>query len=102
MGILNQLKAAFNGPSEDYKELVTQGAIIVDVRSKQEFQSGHAKGSKNVPLNRLADNLKSFKGKDVIVVCRSGARSGQAKSMLERNGIKAYNAGAWQNVATLN
>ncbi len=102
MGIFNQLKEAFTGPNEDYKELVAQGAIIIDVRSKQEFQSGHAKGSKNIPLTRLADNLKSFKGKEVILVCRSGARSGQAKSIMDQQGIKAYNAGAWQNVRNLN
>ena len=102
MGIFNQLKEAFQGPTEDYAKLFAKGAIIVDVRSKQEFQSGHAKGSKNIPLNRLSDNLKALQGKEVILVCRSGARSGQAKSILDRYGIKTYNAGAWQNVAAVN
>ena len=39
------------GPGTDYKALVEAGAIIIDVRSPQEFDGGHIKGSKNIPVN---------------------------------------------------
>ena len=52
-----------------------------------EFNQGHPKGSVNI-LDRLTSNLQKFKGKNNIVVfCRSGSRSGQAKSILEANGF---------------
>lgn len=49
--MLEQIKSLLGlGPKVDYKELVKGGAIIVDVRTKGEFQSGSIKGSLNIPL----------------------------------------------------
>ena len=98
MGILSKIKEMIGGTSVDYAALIQQGAIIVDVRTPQEFQSGHVKGSKNIPLQSLNSNLSQLKNKEVILVCKSGMRAGSAKSVLTSNGIKAHNAGAWQNV----
>lgn len=86
------------GETVDYKELIANGAVVVDVRTPGEFQSGHVKGSKNIPLQTLQNSISSLKNKEVILVCRSGARAASAKNMLGKHGITAYNAGAWQNV----
>lgn len=98
MGILSKLFSGLLGPSVDYKEKIASGAIVVDVRTRSEFASGHAKNSKNIPLNELPKKVKKLKGKEVILVCRSGGRAAQAKSILSREGITAYNAGPWQRV----
>ncbi len=84
-------------PSTDYAELVKNGAIIVDVRTNGEFQGGHIKGSINIPLDIINSKIEELKKKNKIVItcCRSGNRSGMAKSVLERNGIECYNGGAW-------
>lgn len=77
--------------------------VLVDVRTPSEFSSGSVKGAINVPLDRLSANFKQFKGKEHIVVfCRSGNRSRQAKSILEKNGFTSViNGGTWQNVQQL-
>lgn len=92
------LKKLFGvGPATDYKALVAQGAVILDVRTKMEYQQGHIKGSINVPLNGLQAGIgKLKKDKPVITCCASGMRSAQAKGMLESYGFKeVYNGGGW-------
>jgi len=96
--MLNIFKNMFSStPATDYAELVKNGAIIVDVRTKGEFQGGHIKGSINIPLDTINSKIEELKKKNKIVItcCRSGNRSGMAKSILERNGIECYNGGAW-------
>ncbi len=86
--------------STDYKELVKQGAVIVDVRTKGEYQQGHIKGSLNIPLNNLPRQLNKLK-KDVPVIacCASGMRSSQAKSFLKSNGFsEVHNGGSWTSL----
>ncbi len=98
MGFFQNIKKQIFGTPVDYIALIAKGAVVVDVRSPQEFQSGHAKGSKNIPLQNLNGKIKQLKGKEVIVVCKSGMRAGQAKNTLLKNEITCHNAGAWQNV----
>jgi phage shock protein E len=85
------------------QKVIEEGAFLVDVRTPQEFADGHVKGSVNIPLDRVPNQLDKFKGKENIVVfCRSGARSGQAKSILEKNGYtNVINGGSWQQVDKL-
>jgi rhodanese-related sulfurtransferase len=80
--------------------IVKEGAFLVDVRSPQEFAGGAVKGSVNIPLDKIASQIAKFKGKgNIVVFCRSGNRSGQAKSILERNGIaNVFNGGSVGNV----
>ncbi|NHM07584.1 rhodanese-like domain-containing protein [Flavobacterium sp. CYK-4] len=89
--------------NEDLAQKVSQGAFLVDVRSGAEFASGHVKGSVNIPLDQLTRNLAKLKGKEHIVVfCRSGNRSAQAKMILNQNGFNNItNGGTWQNIAAL-
>lgn len=79
---------------------IKEGAFLVDVRTPAEFAEGHVKGSTNIPLDQVAGQLDKFKGKEqIIVFCRSGNRSGQAKMILEQNGFKnVINGGTWQDV----
>jgi phage shock protein E len=80
--------------------LIKEGAFLVDVRTPMEFAEGSAKGAVNIPLDQIGNQMAKFKNKkNIVVFCRSGARSGQAKSILEQNGIKnVTNGGTWQNV----
>ncbi len=92
----NFLKRLFR-PKTDLTRMVNDGALIIDVRTKNEFDSGHIHGSKNIPLdaiNKAAGKLKDL-NRPIITVCRSGARSGMAKSILSATGIEVYNGGAW-------
>lgn len=88
------------GPATDLENLIKQGAFLVDVREPGEFAGGTAKGAVNIPLGVLPTELEKFKGKEnIIVFCRSGNRSGQAKIILEQNGFKnVVNGGTWENV----
>ena len=101
MGFFSSLKNKLFGPSVDYRELMQNGALIVDVRSPKEFKAGHAKKSKNIPLNELNSKTASLKGKEVILVCKSGGRAGMAKSILKKEGIIAHNLGPWQKAQGL-
>lgn len=81
----------------DMTVLVEHGAVIVDVRTKVEYQAGHIENSINVPLDIIkaeAERLKNL-NKPIITVCRSGNRSEIARSILTAAGLEAYNGGAW-------
>lgn len=70
-------------------EVIKEGAFLVDVRTPAEFSAGSVKGAVNIPLDKVPSQLSKFKGKkNIIVFCRSGSRSGQAKSILENNGLR--------------
>lgn len=88
------------GAKTDFRQLVADGALIVDVRTPAEFKSGNIKGSRNIPLDEIKSKLQELKksGKPVITVCRSGARSGMAKSILAAAGIPVYNGGPWNSL----
>ena len=84
-------------PKTDLNELIRKGAIVLDVRTKGEYQQGHLRGSINIPLKNLQDNLSKIrKDKAVITCCATGSRSGVARSILRSKGYtEVYNAGAW-------
>ena len=96
--MLTILKQIFGfGHKTDFKELVKNGAQIVDVRSKDEYRSGHIEGSINIPLQNLPGSLK--KDSPVITCCASGIRSASAKNILKSNGfVEVYNGGGWVNL----
>jgi rhodanese-related sulfurtransferase len=89
-----------NTDTTQMKDIIAKGAFLVDVRTSAEFAEGHVKGSVNIPLDQVQNQLAKFKGKENIVVfCRSGNRSSQAKSILEQNGFtNVTNGGTWQEV----
>ncbi len=92
-----------SAPPVDYVELLKRGAIIVDVRTPGEYAQGHIKGSMNIPLDSIRSKVAEFKSKNkpVITCCRSGARSGSAKSILTDAGVECYNGGAWNTLDSM-
>ena len=100
--MINTIKKLLGfGPSVDYADLVKQGAIILDVRSKGEYSGGHIKGSINVSVDALSNNLAKLKDKNktIITCCASGMRSASAKSILRSNGYtNVYNSGGWSSL----
>jgi len=85
------------------KQLVDDhGAQMVDVRTPHEFSQGAIPGSVNIPLKVINASHKSLdKTKPVIVFCRSGARSAQARSLLQQEGFdNVHNLGSIQKYLT--
>jgi len=88
-------------PKADYSELIKQGAVILDVRSRAEFAMGHIKNAVNIPVDELSNNLAKLRDKNkcIICCCASGMRSGAAKRILESKGYKAvFNGGGWSSL----
>ena len=100
--MLQTLKKLFSAsPRTEFKTMVKEGALILDVRSKGEFAGGHIKNALNIPVNELSNNLSKLRDKHqcIICCCASGMRSGTAKRMLEAKGYTAdYNGGSWQKL----
>lgn len=89
------------GPKVDFQTLLSQGGVIIDVRTRGEYAGGHVKGSVNVPLDQLGDQLKKFKDKNqpIITCCASGMRSSSAKSFLKNQGYtNVHNGGSWMSL----
>ena len=99
MGFFDKLFGG-NSNNENLELLINDDAFLVDVQSPAEFAEGNVAGSTNIPLDQVANKIDRFKGKKHIVVfCRSGNRSSQAKSILEQNGFNnVTNGGTWQDV----
>ncbi len=98
MNMFNQL---FGGtPIADLKTVIKEGAFLVDVRTPGEYATGNVKGSVNIPLDTIPVQLSQFKNKtNIVVFCRSGGRSSQAKAFLEQNGfVNVINGGTWDYV----
>lgn len=80
--------------------ILNNEGTIVDVRTRAEFQSGHAAGSVNIPVNELMtrlDEVKSLKS-PLVLCCASGGRSAMATMMLKQQGVQCHDAGSWINV----
>ncbi|MGB8331194.1 MAG: rhodanese-like domain-containing protein [Polyangiales bacterium] len=71
------------------RRLVSNGAVLVDVRSPQEFAAGHIEGAINIPVQDLGgrDAELGDKAGEVVVYCQSGGRSAVAKRFLESRGF---------------
>ena len=90
MGFFDFFKQSnINQGIEEYK--MTVGAVLLDVRTLQEYQEGHIPESKNVPLQQLDNIVSVAKNKDIplFVYCYSGSRSRQATGMLQRMGYSS-------------
>ena len=81
------------------KEMIQSGAQLIDVRSSTEYQQGCLPGAINLPLEIFQGALdKIDKESPVILYCRTGRRSGQAKMFLQSLGFEAvHNLGSFQN-----
>lgn len=99
MGIFQSIFG--NGTSsEAIKEMIANGAVIIDVRTPAEFQGGHVAGSKNIPLQTIGNRVDEIKkiNKPIVLCCASGNRSGQATDFLKSKGVDCENGGGWMQV----
>lgn len=104
---LNKLKNSKNMISpQKFKELLNEeSGVIIDVRTKGEYQNGHLKKTDyNYDLSsaNFEQNLQKLdKGKNYFLYCRSGARSGRATQIMKRNGFEnVYNIGGIQSLVS--
>ncbi len=78
-----------------------QRAVLLDVRTPDEFAGGHLDGATNIPVQELEARLAQVpakKDQDIVVYCRSGVRSAKAKAMLEKAGFtKVHDLGGIGN-----
>lgn len=97
MGLFDFL---FRSRNNDIQEFRDRGAVILDVRTKKEYDNGHIKGSRHIPLQQVSSKIKEIKSwdKPIITCCLSGGRSGQAAKILEKNNIEATNGGGWASL----
>lgn len=94
--VLKQRVSSSFVESDQAHALVTDGAALIDVRSPEEFASGHIEGARNIPVGEIGARSAEVGDKDAVVVvyCRSGMRSAQAKSTLESEGFtQVHNLG---------
>ena len=95
MGLFNFLRNTdINDGIAEYK--TNDGAVLLDVRTSEEYRDGHIDGSVNVPLDRISFIVNTVRDKNtpLYVHCLSGGRSGQAVSYLKKIGyMNAKNIG---------
>lgn len=81
--------------SEDFqKGMTASDAVLIDVRSQGEFQSGKIKGARNIDImgSGFVNQIQNLpKDKKYYLYCRSGNRSGQACSLMAKNGFENVN-----------
>ncbi len=97
MGLLSFL--GFGG--NKVKDALRRGAIVIDVRTPQEFDQGKVPESINIPVDKITANSERIKGmnRPVVFCCASGARSSNAATMMKQKGLKeVYNGGSWYDV----
>ena len=90
MGLFDKLfnRTDINAAVEEYR--ATPGAFLIDVRTGPEYEAGHIEGAINVPLvsiHYIVNHVRDIEA-PVYVYCQSGARSGQAASMIREMGFK--------------
>ena len=91
MSIFSALRVPSVRPDEAQR-LLDDGAVLLDVREKQEWNAGHAPVARHLPLGRVSEASRRLPAKStVVVVCRSGNRSRQATTALRNMGYNAFN-----------
>jgi len=74
---------------EDAAQRFDQGAFLLDVRTDVEWNHGHINGAVLIPLDELSARIDEVPtDQDVLIICRSGNRSGQARDILRAAGLK--------------
>ncbi len=85
---------------DEAQQLVRDGALLLDVRTPEEFAADHIDGALNIPLAELESQLDRLdRERPIVVYCRSGNRSGQARQLLCDRGYSVHDLGprtAWR------
>lgn len=92
------------GVAQDFTFNGVKPAVVIDVRTPEEYAAGHIDGALNIPFDQIDKGIQSVKGlnKDqpILLYCRTGNRSGIAKETLEKQGYRqVINGGAFEDVA---
>ncbi|NIT60686.1 MAG: rhodanese-like domain-containing protein [Aliifodinibius sp.] len=91
-------------PPQKFKELLQEGpGVVIDVRTKSEYSSGHLKKTDHnydISSSDFEENIEKLdKDKNYFLYCRTGARSGRAAQIMKRNGFEnVYNIGGLQSL----
>jgi rhodanese-related sulfurtransferase len=95
---MNLLKSLFSSPpSLNVSDLKAKLAgkdtpILIDVRQPNEFRQSHVKGAKLIPLQELHQRMDELpRDREIVCICRSGARSGSAVRQLNNSGFNSFN-----------
>lgn len=104
MGLFNFFRPAWTigrNRAKKLQDFQSRGAVILDVRTKSEYDTGAIPGSRHIPLQQVAVKLTEIKkwNKPVITCCESGGRSESAATILRNNGIEAINGGGWLSLS---
>jgi rhodanese-related sulfurtransferase len=77
---------------EDLAERLGNGAVVIDVRQPDEFETGHVPGALLVPLHEVPARIDELpRDSEVLLICRSGSRSRMAAEFLLAHGVSAVN-----------
>ena len=89
----------FGGSKHNGRELVANGALLLDVRTPEEFRDRHLEGAVNIPVQELATRISELgaKGSPVVIYCRSGARSASAATLMKSAGYEVLDIGGIGN-----
>ncbi len=86
----------------DFSEMVQAGALVIDVRTADEFSGGHIQGAINIPYDVIVREIgehESSKDRPIVVYCLSGARSSSAKKSLRKAGYtQVENGGSFRKM----
>ncbi len=80
------------------KILKEDNYIIVDVRTKEEYDTSHVKDSINIPYDEIDENVELDKDKTILVYCKSGGRSNIAYNTLKDLGYDVMDLGAFDSI----
>lgn len=83
-------KFSLISPTLAVAKMNTDDPVVLDVREQHEFIKGHIESARNIPLDKLSDQLNKlaeFKNKAIIVVCQTGSRSSAAAKLLSKHGF---------------
>jgi phage shock protein E len=97
---MGRFAEASNQGARSARELVAHGAMLLDVRTAEEFRAGHLDGALNVPVQQLMQRIAELgdRSRTIVVYCRSGNRSALAAELLRTQGYQhVYDLGAMLN-----
>ena len=99
MGILDFI---FGSKKRQVESYLKSGAVILDVRTKKEWDKGHIESAINIPLDELHQRFDEVKklNKPIITCCESGMRSRKAAQFLNLKNIQVTNGGGWERLKT--
>ncbi|MBS1602626.1 MAG: rhodanese-like domain-containing protein [Bacteroidetes bacterium] len=83
------------------KQAVSQGAVIIDLRTAYEYDQGHIPHSLNIPVDRIKANIERIKSfrKPIILCCSTGNHCWEAAEVLRNAGVEqVINGGSWQSL----